>query len=78
MVAERDEVAVAVEAGLEMVEAGGAVKIVTNVVGAVPQQLHRHAGLLRDRGGLHGIVARSAPAEAAAATSQMDRDVLRR
>ena len=77
MIAERDEVAVAVEAGLEMMEPGGAVEIVPHVVGTVPQQLHRHAGVLRDRGGLHGIVASSAPAEAAAAASQMDRDVLR-
>jgi hypothetical protein len=67
MVTERDEMAIAVEAGLEMMEAGRAVEIVTQIVGAIPQQLHRHAGVLRNGGNLHGVVARATPAEAAAA-----------
>jgi len=77
MIAERDERAVAVEPGLEMMESRGPVEIVADIVGTVPQELDRHAGVLRDRGGLDGIVAGSAPAEAAAAASQVNRDVLR-
>jgi hypothetical protein len=77
MIAERDEGATAVEACLEVMKTRGPVEVVPHVVGAIPQQLHGHAGALRYRGGLHGIVAGAAPAEAAAAASQMDGDVLR-
>ena len=49
VIAPGDELARRVDAALEVVEAAGPVEVVLHVVFARPQQLHRHAGLLRDR-----------------------------
>ena len=66
VVVPRHELAGRVDARLQEVEAARPVVVVTHVVFARPQHLHRHADLLGDGGRFAHVVVREAPAEAAA------------
>ena len=66
VVAPGDQLAGRVDAGLQEVEAAGTVVVVPHVVFTRPQQLHRHADLLRDRRRLDHVVVGEPAAEAAA------------
>ena len=75
MVAERDQLAVAVEPALEKMKARRPVEIVLDVVLPVPQQLYRGAHGLGDPGRLDHEIVAQASAEPAAAAGHVNRDV---
>jgi len=66
VISPRDNLARRVEATGEVVKAGRPIEVVLDVVFTRPQELHRHAGDLRDPCGLHHVIVVQTPAEAAA------------
>ena len=72
------EVAAIVEAGLESVAGGGAIKIVADVVFAGPDDLHGRAGFAGDESGFDGVVLNEAAAEASADEGDVDFDAIAR
>ncbi len=71
-----DKLAVLIQAALEVMPAGGPVEIMLDVVGTIPKQLHRRAGHFRNPRRLNHVIVHQPPAEAAAHTRHVDRDVL--
>src|ERR1700752_4569110 len=67
MIAEGNQLAVAIDSALEEMETCRPVEIVLDIVLARPQQLHRYAGLLCDPGSLRHEIAAQTPTKSAAA-----------
>ena len=63
VIAPGDDFARSIERGLQEMEAAGTIVVVRHIVFARPQQLHGHAGLFRDVGGLHHVVVIETAAE---------------
>ncbi len=77
MILPSGEPAVRVYRSAELVETGGAIEVVLNVVLACPQQLHRNPGLPGNPRRLDHVVVSEASAKAPAATYDVDRNVFR-
>ena len=77
VIAPGDQFARSIHAALQVMEPGGTIEIVRHIVFTGPQELHRHAGLLGDPGGLGDVVVGEPPSETTAAANLMKRDVAR-
>ena len=85
IIPERDQHTGCIQAGFEKVEARGPIIVVTHIVFARPQQLHRHArqtspgALVGDQSGdfrdLDVVFVVQAPAEPASRANQMECDI---
>src|SRR5262249_54849217 len=74
-IAPRDQIAVLVGSALEVVMSGATEDVVAQIVFTRPAQLHRLPDDLGDRDRIADVVVAETPAEAAAHTRQMQRDV---
>src|SRR5206468_2642373 len=75
MVSPCDELARRIDSAFKEVESTDAIEVMTQVVFARPQELHRCADRLRNPRRFHHEVIRETPAETATGPHQMNRDV---
>ena len=75
VIAPGHELAVGVDAALQVMEPAGAIVVVRQIVFTRPQQLDRNAGFLGNKRGFHHVVIGQAPAKSAAAANHVQRDI---
>jgi len=78
MIAPADEMAGSVETSLEVMETGGAIVIVVEIVFAGPEKFDGDADLLGDGGGFEHVIVGEAAAETTTGALHVDNDVARR